>query len=217
LAEATHLLGLPRKHKPGDIQPQGAGSGLDADKVDGLHAAEIGGGGGGDMYKAVYDTDNDGKVDDSEKLNGHTEAEVQDHAPKAHAHPESEVTNLVTDLAAKETPSGAQSKVDTHAALTTGVHGVGAGTIAKIADIATDANLSANAQDAISKRHVELHASEHEIDGAQLVRPYQPISGVWKIIGEGAPFDLQAEDQCLFVEGILWFDEDTGKMKVTET
>jgi len=45
LAEATHLLGLPRKHKPKEIQPQGEGSGLDADKVDGLHASEIGGGG----------------------------------------------------------------------------------------------------------------------------------------------------------------------------
>lgn len=41
----------------------------------------------------------------------------------------------------------------THAALTTGVHGVGAGTVAKVSDIATDANLSAAAQDAISKRH----------------------------------------------------------------
>jgi len=46
MAEATHLLGLPLKHKPKDIKPQGAGSGLDADKVDGLHASEIGGGGG---------------------------------------------------------------------------------------------------------------------------------------------------------------------------
>jgi len=45
LAEATHLLGLPLKHKPKDIKPQGAGSGLDADKVDGLHANELGGGG----------------------------------------------------------------------------------------------------------------------------------------------------------------------------
>lgn len=34
------------KHKPKDIKPQGADSGFDADKVDGLHAAEIGGGGG---------------------------------------------------------------------------------------------------------------------------------------------------------------------------
>lgn len=42
MAEATHLLGLPVKHKPGDIKPQGAGSGLDADKVDGKHANDLG-------------------------------------------------------------------------------------------------------------------------------------------------------------------------------
>lgn len=52
-----------------------------------------------------------------------------------------------------ETPAGAQGKVDTHAALATGVHGVGAGTVAKVADIAVDANLSAAAQDAVGKRH----------------------------------------------------------------
>lgn len=44
MAEATHLLGLPVKHKPGDIKPQGHNSGLDADKVDGKHASELGGG-----------------------------------------------------------------------------------------------------------------------------------------------------------------------------
>lgn len=38
----------------------------------------------GDMTKAVYDTDEDGTVDDSEKLEGSTKAEVQDHTPKAH-------------------------------------------------------------------------------------------------------------------------------------
>jgi hypothetical protein len=35
------------KHKPKDIKPQGENSGLDADKVDGKHASELGGGGGG--------------------------------------------------------------------------------------------------------------------------------------------------------------------------
>jgi hypothetical protein len=35
-ADATHT------HAPGDIAPQGAGSGLDADTVDGLHASELG-------------------------------------------------------------------------------------------------------------------------------------------------------------------------------
>ena len=41
-------------------------------------------GGSGDMLKAVYDTDDDGVVDNSEKLEGSTKAEVQDHTPKAH-------------------------------------------------------------------------------------------------------------------------------------
>jgi hypothetical protein len=42
MAEATHLLGLPVKHKPSDIKPQGAGSGLDTDMVDGCHAGILG-------------------------------------------------------------------------------------------------------------------------------------------------------------------------------
>ncbi len=86
------------------LLPQGAGSGLDADMVDGLHASEIiakaavkgpvvvervGGGGGGtnvgDMTKAVYDPDGDGVVVDSAKLEGATLAQVRDHAPKVHA------------------------------------------------------------------------------------------------------------------------------------
>ncbi|MEM3463620.1 MAG: hypothetical protein QXL91_02030 [Candidatus Bathyarchaeia archaeon] len=37
----THLLKLPIKHKPSDIHPQGHNSGLNADKLDGLHASEI--------------------------------------------------------------------------------------------------------------------------------------------------------------------------------
>jgi hypothetical protein len=41
-AEAIHMLKLPLKHKPEHISPQGSGSGLDADKVDGLHASELG-------------------------------------------------------------------------------------------------------------------------------------------------------------------------------
>ena len=42
------------------------------------------GGGGGDMYKSTYDTDDDGIVDNSGKLEGSTKAEVQTHAPQAH-------------------------------------------------------------------------------------------------------------------------------------
>lgn len=78
-----------------------------------------------------------------------------DYAAASHGHAESDVTNLVTDLAAKETPTGAQTKVDAHKDLTTGIHGVGAGTVAKVTDIASDSNLSANAQDAVTKRHTQ--------------------------------------------------------------
>lgn len=87
-----------------------------------------GGGGSGDMLKSVYDTDDDGVVDNSEKLEGNTKAQVQDHTPKAHtlashsskAH--SELTGVgtadhhvkYTDAEAKAQAEGA--KLDDHAA-----------------------------------------------------------------------------------------------------
>lgn len=40
----------------------------------------------GDMNKATYDADESGVVDDSEKLDGSTKAQVQDHTPKTHSH-----------------------------------------------------------------------------------------------------------------------------------
>ncbi len=139
--------------------PQGHGSGLNADMVDNMHAAEIlakaragggGGGGGGsgsgDMKKETYDVDENGIVDNAEKLNGHTEAEVQDHAPKEHG---DEAHSLAYALS---------SELADHESAATGVHGVGAGIVAKVADIATDANLSAAGQDAIAKRHNEAHS-----------------------------------------------------------
>jgi len=53
--------------------------------------------GAGDMLKSTYDTDEDGVVDNSEKLEGSTKAEVQDHTPKAHllgAHTADTLANL---------------------------------------------------------------------------------------------------------------------------
>jgi len=38
----------------------------------------------GDMLKSVYDPDADGVVNDSDKLEGSTKTQVQDHTPKAH-------------------------------------------------------------------------------------------------------------------------------------
>ena len=52
-------------------------------------------GGGGDMTKAVYDTNDDGIVDNSEKLEGSTKAEVQNHAPQAHTHSATDITSGV--------------------------------------------------------------------------------------------------------------------------
>jgi hypothetical protein len=49
------------KHKPKDVKPQGANSGLDADKLDGLHAYEISGGGGG-PHAASHETGGSDKV-----------------------------------------------------------------------------------------------------------------------------------------------------------
>lgn len=43
------------------------------------------GDGGGDMLKSVYDIDEDGIVDNSERLEASTKAQVQDHIPKAHS------------------------------------------------------------------------------------------------------------------------------------
>lgn len=55
----------------------------------------------GEMLKSVYDTDADGVVDNSAKLDASTKAQVQDHTPKTHAHAQADITNLATALAAK--------------------------------------------------------------------------------------------------------------------
>jgi len=84
MTEKEFLVGVNSDHQKMKRYDSGHGSGLDVDMVDGKHASELGGGGGGDMLKAVYDMDDDGVVDNSEKLEGSTKAQVQDHAPKEH-------------------------------------------------------------------------------------------------------------------------------------
>ena len=42
--------------------------------------------GGGDMLKSIYDTGDNGVVDNSEKLEGSTKVQVRDHTPKSHIH-----------------------------------------------------------------------------------------------------------------------------------
>ena len=82
---------------------------------------------------------------DAATLEASTKAQIQTHEPASHGN-EAHYSTFIT-----------QGAVNAHAALTTGTHGVGAGTIAKTSDIAVDANLSANAQDAVSKRHDQAH------------------------------------------------------------
>jgi hypothetical protein len=83
---------------------------------------------GGDMTKAVYDTNADNIVDNSSKLEGSTKAEVQDHAPKAHtltshstkAH--AELTGVGTDDHHAQAHTLASHSTKAHSELT----GVGA-------------------------------------------------------------------------------------------
>lgn len=123
------------------------------------------GAGAGDMQKANYDVTATGsKVDtalNAEKLNNHTEAQVQTHAPASHGN-EAHGWAFVT-----------QTEIDTHAGLTTGIHGVGLGTISKVGDIAVDANLSAAGQDAITKRHAETHTL-----GSHSTKAHSELTGV---------------------------------------
>ncbi len=73
-------------------------------------------GGTGDMLQSVYDTNNNGIVDAAEAVPwaGIT-GKPSTFAPSAHTHPQSDITNLVTDLAAKIPASekGANSGVAT--------------------------------------------------------------------------------------------------------
>jgi len=85
------------------------------------------------------------------KDSGLTHADIADAISKKHTQ------NTDTDLS----PG--------HKDATTGVHGVGAGIVAKVSDIAVDGNLSAAAQAAISASHTRSHAldstSDHSIGG----------------------------------------------------
>ena len=51
----------------------------------------------GDMKKSDYDSDGDGVVDNSEKLEASTKAQVQDHTPKSHTHTEAQISDLDHD------------------------------------------------------------------------------------------------------------------------
>jgi len=68
------------------------------------HEYEVKATGSGDMTKAVYDIDDNGTVDNSEKLEASTKAQVQDHTPKVHTlashstKDHAELTGVTSDL-----------------------------------------------------------------------------------------------------------------------
>jgi len=94
---AEYMFGLPVKHKLRRLKDVDD-SAIGDDKIlvfkaaSGKHMYEAKPAGGGDMYKLTYDQNDNGVVDDSEKLEGSTKAQIQDHNPKAHTHPESELS-----------------------------------------------------------------------------------------------------------------------------
>lgn len=84
-----------------------------------------------------------------------------------------------------------------HKDQSSGVHGVGAGTIAKVSDIAVDSNLSSAAQDSISKKHTQnTDKSIKDADG----------DTVWEV--EQSPDEDKIRGKVKGVEAFLL--EDTG-------
>jgi hypothetical protein len=125
------------------------------------HADQGGGNGGGDMLKSVYDTNGNGVVDNSEKLEGSTKAQVQDHTPKAHtleshsSRAHSELTGIGANDHHPQAHTLESHSSKAHSELT----GVGA-----------------------NDHHNELHASDHKTGGNQVL--YVPRSLVWFLEGE---------------------------------
>ena len=94
----------------------------------------------GDMEKSTYDTDNDGIIDNSEKLEGSTKAQVQDHTPKAHGNEAHTSTFLTseTDPTVDATLKGVtKSQVQDH---TPKSHGNEAHTSAFLTEVTSHGN-----------------------------------------------------------------------------
>lgn len=66
----------------------------------------------GDMLKSVYDTQDEGTVDNSKKLENKSKAQVQDHSPVSHSHSLADITNLIDALAGKAPLSHFHIKTD---------------------------------------------------------------------------------------------------------
>lgn len=95
---------------------------LDSEAVTKKYVDEQGPG-AGDMTKVVYDTDESGIVDNAEKLEGSTKAQVQDHTPKAHTLNSHSLPTASVNLNSKKIISLADPTTDQEAATKSYVDG----------------------------------------------------------------------------------------------
>ena len=138
--------------------------------------------GTGDMLKSVYDTGDNGIVDNSEKLEGSTKAQVQDHTPKAHTHVELDITDLdhydsadfATDFGSADLANlGTKSYNDlTDKPDLSDLHNH-----ANKALLDTYDQTNADITDAVSKKHNEAH-THLEIDITDLDHDALKIKGI---------------------------------------
>jgi len=134
----------------------------------------------GDMKKSIYDTNDNGVVDNSEKLEGSTKAQVQDHAPKVHGN-EAHTSNFLSaesdpvftawdkDHADLTNVTPDQHHPQSHSITSTSDHTSTAtpGQILKADDngLPVDAtNTDAEVSDAVTKKHVRQHAIDSPND-----------------------------------------------------
>lgn len=118
---------------------------------------------------------------------------------------ESDVTGLVSDLAAKETPAGAQGKVDAHKDLTTGCHGnllhSNALDHSNAADhshsnkstLDTYAQTEANLSDAVSKKH--SNSLDHSNSNDPSAGEKAALAGTSGTPGSGNKFVTNADSR----------------------
>jgi hypothetical protein len=117
---------------------------------DGLEFGTIAGGGSGDMTKAVYDQDNDGLVDDADKVDGY---DASDFAAASHDHDSRYYTESEIDMSL----SGKANASHTH----------GGGDItSQVSDADTVDSFHASAFAAAAHDHDSRYYTESEVDTA---------------------------------------------------
>jgi len=141
--------------------------------------------GGGDMLKSVYDTDDDGIVDNSEKLEGSTKAQVQDHTPKAH--------NL----------GGAQHNADTKANLNAKVSD---DTLIGQADV-DDTPVNGATTDPISSNWAYDHKADGSAHQSNVITLTFIIDGGGSAITTGQKGHLEIPFACTITQATLLADQ----------